>query len=466
MNKIRGDFRQGTSETKVDVELEDEKQRGRRSRVAERKGEKINHLGGRSEPGQEEFIRRGRGNKTGSRTDDEDTGTYKERDRGTFREPRRMEETGVESSRKGGTEGRTERRLRRPEAGETTERKQVDRKDKRSIGSEEERDKSKERVKWKDGRRKEEIMVNMEEKFKIREGDMRDKADTGRNAEDRKLETIEMKKRETKEGIETYEGVIEKRRGVEASVRRRRRRLSLFMVVTCTAALCYVSMTVYTTGVVRTLERRFSLSSFRTGLIRSCNDIGHICAVVFVAYFGRKVNRLRTLSLSVFLAAVAGFLMATPYFFLAYSSPLSSMAISSTGASVMKSTRSSDLCASQEFPSTWNTTSPSASVIFSSSPIPFFSLRSPSSSTISTPCHSCPSSSSSSNSSSSSSSGSTDFGNGLVQETEEGVHLAFYVFLVAHLIKGVGGSGIFALSMSYVDEYTSGSKSAFYTGNY
>lgn len=461
MNKLTGDFRHGASEIKVDIEQEDEKQRVRRSRVAERQGKKINYLGGRSETGKEEFTRRGRGNKSGFPTDDEETGAYKERDRGPIREPRSMKETGVKSSRKGGTEGRVERRLRDLEAGEITERgtferEQVDGKDKRSIGSKKERDKSEERVKWKEVRRKEEIMANMEER------DKRARADKERNAdEERELEAIEMKNRERK--VKSDEGVVD-RRGVEARVRRRR--LSMFMAVTCTAALCYVSMTVYTTGIVRTLERRFSLSSLRTGLIRGCNDIGHICSVVFVAYFGRKVDRLRTLSLSVFLAAVAGFLMASPYFFLAFSSPLSSTAISSAGASVMKSTHNSDLCGSQEFSSTSNTSSASYAPVAFSSSIPFFSLRSHSSSTISTPCHSCPSSYYSSFNSSSSSSGSTDFGNGLVQETEEGVHMAFYVFLVAHLIKGVGGSGIFALSMSYVDEYTSGSRSTFYTGKH
>lgn len=341
------------------------------------------------------------------------------------------------------------------------ERKQVHGKTKMSIGIDEEIDKL---VNRKDGRRKAKIMSNKTVRFEIGERNRPARADTGRsNSGGLGLKATEVETTERNEGVCTNEGVEYKRRGVETKAGRR---FSMFMVVTCAAALCYVSMTAYTTGVVRTLERRFSLSSFRTGLIRSGNDIGHICAVVFVAYFGRKVDRLRTLSLSVFLAAVAGLLMATPHFFLASSSPFSSTAFPSSTESVTKSTRS-NLCSSQKVSSAFNATfASSTSIAFSSSSTPFFFQRTSSSnSTIYTSYHSSPSSHSSYSSASSiPSAASTDLKDGLVQETEEGVHLVFYVFLVGHLIKGVGGSGIFALSMSYIDGYASTSKSAFYTG--
>lgn len=342
------------------------------------------------------------------------------------------------------------------------ERKQVHGKTKMSIGIDEEIDKL---VNRKDGRRKAKIMSNKTVRFEIGERNRPARADTGRsNSGGLGLKATEVETTERNEGVCTNEGVEYKRRGVETKAGRRR--FSMFMVVTFAAALCYVSMAAYTTGVVRTLERRFSLSSFRTGLIRSGNDIGHICAVVFVAYFGRKVDRLRTLSLSVFLAAVAGLLMATPHFFLASSSPFSSTAFPSSTESVTKSTRS-NLCSSQKVSSAFNATfASSTSIAFSSSSTPFFFQRTSSSnSTIYTSYHSSPSSHSSYSSASSiPSAASTDLKDGLVQETEEGVHLVFYVFLVGHLIKGVGGSGIFALSMSYIDGYASTSKSAFYTG--
>jgi MFS family permease len=45
-------------------------------------------------------------------------------------------------------------------------------------------------------------------------------------------------------------------------------------------------------------------------------------------------------------------------------------------------------------------------------------------------------------------------------------HAAFYVFVVAQLVSGLGSSGLMTMGLTYIDENVPKSKSSFYIGKY
>lgn len=82
----------------------------------------------------------------------------------------------------------------------------------------------------------------------------------------------------------------------------------------------------YTTGVVRTLERRFGLSSSQSGLVLSSNDIMHVSVVIFVGYFGLRGNKPRLICVTTSLAALGNLLMSLPHWVYSYdSAPVSDL---------------------------------------------------------------------------------------------------------------------------------------------
>jgi hypothetical protein len=89
--------------------------------------------------------------------------------------------------------------------------------------------------------------------------------------------------------------------------------LNLFVLNICFMLLFHMIGGVYTSGVIRTIERRFSLRSSQTGFLFSCNDIIQTALVVPVGYFGRRANKPRILSVTVMFTAVAMMLMASPH---------------------------------------------------------------------------------------------------------------------------------------------------------
>lgn len=68
--------------------------------------------------------------------------------------------------------------------------------------------------------------------------------------------------------------------------------LSLFVVNIAFVVMFYMFINVYNNAVIRTLERRFGLTSAHTGLLQSSNDIIHVLIVIFVGYFGRTAMSL------------------------------------------------------------------------------------------------------------------------------------------------------------------------------
>lgn len=248
-----------------------------------------------------------------------------------------------------------------------------------------------------------------------------------REEEEEEEEGKKQRKERGKEGDETERG------GGGSSWK-----LLLFLFTMCAVALCYVGMSMYGSAVVRTIERRFGLTSTQTGIIRSGSDITHVCVVIFVGYFGRKMSKPRIIALSIWLASASGFIMASPYYFF----PSSGQQNPSSRAGVYRSSNASD-----------NYTDLRAAKFCAkgSDPVDLARLEITNHSTTGSVAPSntgCP---------------STVNATTLTSLTSE-VHPAFYVFLAANLIKGFGGSAIFVLGLAYIDENAPLAKSSLYLG--
>ncbi|ESO01244.1 hypothetical protein HELRODRAFT_112693 [Helobdella robusta] len=151
-----------------------------------------------------------------------------------------------------------------------------------------------------------------------------------------------------------------------------------------------MTLSIYTNGVIRTIERRFSLSSFQTGMLNSSNDIIHICIVGFIGYFSRKYHKPRIMCATVMFSSIAGFMMASPHF-------ISFREDHQTRLHLLNDNKMKRL-------------------------------------------KYCSKSQNVSNSLSDSNCANTRR------------HPAFYIFLAAQLISGIGSSGIFTLTLAYIDE--------------
>jgi MFS family permease len=168
-----------------------------------------------------------------------------------------------------------------------------------------------------------------------------------------------------------------------------------------------MTSTVYNMSVVRTLEKRFGLTSTETGIMWSLNDVTHIGLVVFAGYFGRKSHKPKIISFTMAFAAVGTFLMMAPYFIFPLEDEFSTVANVTVSAPrsrdplfcVSNSTQGDDKCIDD---------------------------------------------------------------NG--ERVKEGRHPAFYVFAVAQLLCGVGGCAIGALGLAYIDENSPKNKVSIYIG--
>jgi len=100
----------------------------------------------------------------------------------------------------------------------------------------------------------------------------------------------------------------------EPERRRFRCTVPLFTVNVSCAVLFWMIGYAYTTGVLRTLERRFGLSSSESGLVQSSNDIMHVTVVVFVGYFGLRGNKPRLICVTLAMAALGNLVMSLPHF--------------------------------------------------------------------------------------------------------------------------------------------------------
>lgn len=82
----------------------------------------------------------------------------------------------------------------------------------------------------------------------------------------------------------------------------------------CMVLLVHCTYYSYFIGTLRTLEKRFALSSKQTGFLTSTNDIVIIFFVLSIAYIGRKSNKARLLSCVLVFSVIANIVLAMPFF--------------------------------------------------------------------------------------------------------------------------------------------------------
>ncbi|XP_058484012.1 solute carrier organic anion transporter family member 2B1 isoform X2 [Solea solea] len=95
----------------------------------------------------------------------------------------------------------------------------------------------------------------------------------------------------------------------------------------------------YMKSSITTIERRYGLSSQKSGLLAAFNEVGNTILIIFVSFFGSRVHRPRCIGGGALLACFASLLMALPHFL---SGPYEYTAHMSSS-----SDNTSDLCQSQ-----------------------------------------------------------------------------------------------------------------------
>ncbi|XP_017559898.1 solute carrier organic anion transporter family member 2B1 [Pygocentrus nattereri] len=70
----------------------------------------------------------------------------------------------------------------------------------------------------------------------------------------------------------------------------------------------------YLKGSISTIERRYGLSSQKSGVFASFNEVGNTVFIVFVSFFGSRVHRPRCIGIGAMIASMAAFLIALPHF--------------------------------------------------------------------------------------------------------------------------------------------------------
>lgn len=141
-------------------------------------------------------------------------------------------------------------------------------------------------------------------------------------------------------------------------------------------------------------------------MLSSLNDVVHICIVIFVGYYARTANKPRIMAFTIIFSSIGGFLMAAPHFVL-----------------------SDDTVA----------------------PVTSFSSYEKNASTLQF-CHVAVNGSLPSDECKDS------------DGTQARVHTAYYFFVIAQLVSGVGSSGVFTLSLAYIDENVPKEKASIFLG--
>ncbi|XP_026183940.1 solute carrier organic anion transporter family member 2B1 [Mastacembelus armatus] len=113
----------------------------------------------------------------------------------------------------------------------------------------------------------------------------------------------------------------------------------------------------YMKSSISTIERRYGLTSQKSGLLAAFNEVGNTVLIVFVSFFGSRVHRPRFIGGGAVLACLASLLMALPHFLNGpydYTGRISSSSDNSSGlcqsGSLVTSLSPNQSCSEEESP--------------------------------------------------------------------------------------------------------------------
>ncbi|XP_029303449.1 solute carrier organic anion transporter family member 2B1 isoform X2 [Cottoperca gobio] len=131
--------------------------------------------------------------------------------------------------------------------------------------------------------------------------------------------------------------------GLRPPARRRSPFNSIKFFVFCHSLLQLAQLLVsgYMKSSISTIERRYGLTSQRSGLLAAFNEVGNTVLIVFVSFLGSRVHRPRFIGGGALLACLASLLMALPHFLggpYEYTNHISSFGNNSSGLCQSEST--------------------------------------------------------------------------------------------------------------------------------
>ncbi|XP_062261642.1 solute carrier organic anion transporter family member 2B1 isoform X2 [Platichthys flesus] len=112
----------------------------------------------------------------------------------------------------------------------------------------------------------------------------------------------------------------------------------------------------YMKSSISTIERRYGLSSQKSGILAAFNEVGNTVLIVFVSFLGSRVHRPRFIGAGALLAGLASLMMALPHFLSGpydYSSSTSSSSLNSSlcqSTNIFSTSSSNQSCSRQQSP--------------------------------------------------------------------------------------------------------------------